>query len=158
MYCDVWQIVVIESSNSTYWFPKTKCVILRKRKWQLNLIFILLDIIVEHEYGAHTYLDWLIAVLRHVSSSSAIFLTRTLQQTIDQTLEDTKMGLWPHGKEHIKQYCVNKMRNTNITLSTIKYQNRRKRYIDTPNTQIYHRSMIMWMIIVLSVNIIIFHS
>jgi hypothetical protein len=60
------------------------------------------------------------------------------------------MGLWPHGKEHIKQHFVNKNKKKIPHCPNsfkIKYQNRRKRQ----NSQIH--SVIKLIIIVLSVNV-----
>jgi len=33
------------------------------------------------------------------------------------------MGLWPHGKEHIKQHCVTKMKKKNHTVETLSKSN-----------------------------------
>jgi hypothetical protein len=62
------------------------------------------------------------------------------------------MGLWPHGKEHIKQHFVNKNERKIPHCPNsfkIKYQNRRKRQ----NSQIHDHSVIKLIIIVLSVNV-----
>jgi len=52
----------------------------------------------------------------YISSISAIFVTKTLSQTINQTYSN-----WPHGKEHIKQHCVIKMKKKYHTVETVSY-------------------------------------